>query len=251
MHGEFVEGDPPIFEDTMKEFEAEDSKTKEDSPSGPKYVEESPKPLDRLMNLEDGYKGISLDDAIRKAKFEGSELILARAKEKESGLKRISKDFDLTEEDVKSIFIYTLEKDEFGEGTPYCVVNEALSRRDEKQNLRNLREYIFYLLTGLRHLPRFKKEKVLYRGVKIDRAAAKKIYREGRTLYWTSFSSTTTDEDRAYEFVEEISKERKVEQGIDYIACDGVIFEIHGKFRGYSIGTFSRFTTEEGEQYFS
>ena len=197
----------------------------------PKFVDVFPTPLSSFLKIESSYKAMSLEDAAKKAKFVLSEILVAGDKEEENKLKaikRISKDFDMTEEDVMSIFIYTLENKKDRKKNPYKILNGALANRT-KENLLPLREYIFYLLKGLRSFPRFKKENVLYRGVEMDEED-KKAYREGRTLVWTPFTSTSTKEASAYNFT----------------GTSGVIFEIRGKFRGYSIGSLSKFEDEEG-----
>ena len=231
---EFIEnGKRLALEDVRKEFEQRPTEEKDKispSSSGPKYADPSPPSLSDLLKLGNNYKPMTLDDAIRKAGFASSEKFISEANGKMNTLKRILKDFDLTEEDIKSVFIYTLEDKENRGKSPYNVVNSALSKRS-KDDLLPLRDYIFYLLQGLRSLPRFKKQGVLYRGVRMPQSVAKDIYREGRTLTWTSFTSTSTDEKKAHLFAGE----------------NGVIFEIHGKFRGYSIGTFSSFSEEEGK----
>ena len=236
VYCEFVEcGKPSAFKDTVGEFEGgsleeNDKNTSHSTSSGPRYADPSPPSLSDILKLGDSCKAVSLEDAIRKAGFASSEKFIAEAKEKKmKDLRRIAKDFDLTEEDVISVFIYTLENKEDRPKSPYNIVNSALANRTE-EGLLPLREYIFYLLQGLRSLPRFKKQSVLYRGVKMAQSVSKRIYREGRTLTWTSFTSTTTDENRAYKFSGD----------------NGVVFEIHGKFRGYSIGLFSKFASEEG-----
>lgn len=233
VHCEFVEVEKqPVLEDAVKEFEIKylEEKSKTTSPTnGPKYADPFPPSLSDVLKLEKSYKAVSLDDSIKKAGLIDSEKFISEAKGKMKSFKRILKDFDLTEKDIESIFIYTVEDKEHKEKSMYNIVNYALSNRNRK-NLLPIRDYIFYLLQGLRSLPKFRKQDVLYRGVKIPQPVARDIYREGRTLTWTSFSSTSTDEKRAYKFAGE----------------DGVIFEIYGKFKGYSIGTFSRFATEEG-----
>ena len=255
VHCEFAEDDGlPVLVDSMGGQKDQSSKSTEEkgstttpttitrSPSPntqtnasesdkPKFVDVFPTPLSSFLKIESSYKAMSLEDAAKKAKFVLSEILVAGDKEEENKLKaikRISKDFDMTEEDVMSIFIYTLENKKDSKRSPYKILNGALANRT-KENLLPLREYIFYLLKGLRSFPRFKKENVLYRGVEMDEED-KKAYREGRTLVWTSFTSTSTEENKAKLFAGD----------------NGVIFEIHGKFRGYSVGTFSSFSEEEG-----
>ena len=239
--GEFVEGArKPVLEDIVKEYEqkCKAAKGKTDAAcKGPKYAEESPTPLSEILKLSDDYKAISFEESLRKANFTSDELI-RKSKGKMEELKKVAKDFGLSKTDIMAIFTYTFENKEEKEkkkgNSPYNIVNSALAERD-REKLLPIREYIFYLLMGLRQLPVFKREDVLYRGVNMPSGVAKSIYREGSTLTWTSFSSTTTDESRAYGFAKD----------------SGVIFEIHGKFRGYSIGTLSRYTKEEGKILFT
>ena len=238
VHCEFVEDEkPPVLEGTVKEFEGSSLELKgktsfslSSSSSGLKYAEPDPPSLSEILKLGSDYKAVTLNNAIRKAGFDPSARFIRESKEKKmKDLRRISKDFDLTWEDVMSVFIYTLEDKESRGKSPYNVVNSALASRSE-ESLLPLRDYIFYLLQGLRSLPRFRKQSVLYRGVKMAHSDVKEIYREGRTLTWTSFTSTSTDENKARPFA----------------GKEGVIFEVHGKFRGYSIGLFSKFAAEEG-----
>lgn len=230
VYGEIVDERPPVLKDAVSKFEQKPFVKKLESvcESGLKYADPFPNRLSDFLEIEKGYVPNGLEQAIKFAKFEGSEELINEANGKMEELKRILKDFDLTEDNIKSVFIYTVERKELRGKSPYNVVNKALSTRNE--DLHPLKDYIFYLLQGLRNLPRFKKQKVLYRGVKMSHLVAKNIYREGRTLTWTSFSSTSTDESKAYYFASD----------------DGVVFEIHGKFRGYSIGTFSSYGDEEG-----
>ena len=238
VHCAFIKKEnPPVLEGAVKEFEGRSLEMKgkaslslSSSFCGPKYAEPVPPSLSEILKLGSNYKAVTLNNAIRSAGFDVNEKFIREAKAKKmKDLRRISKDFDLTWEDVMSVFIYTLEDKENRGKSPYNVVNRALASRS-RASLLPLRDYIFYLLQGLRSLPRFRKQSVLYRGVKMAQSEAKEIYREGRTLTWTSFTSTSTDENKAREFSGE----------------KGVIFEVHGKFRGYSIGVFSGFASEEG-----
>lgn len=235
VHCDFIKNEKaPLLEEAVMEFERNSLKKIENASSAPpssglKYADPFPPSLSDILKLEKSYKAVSLEEAIGNAGLISSEKILNEAKEKMKSFKRIMKDFDMTKKDIESIFIYTLEDKEHRDNSMYNIVNGALADRGRKVLL-PLRNYIFYLLQGLRSLPKFKKQDVLFRGVKMPQSVVNDTYREGRTLTWTSFSSTSTDESRAYRFA----------------GKDGVIFEIHGKFRGYSIGTFSKFATEEG-----
>ena len=239
--GEFVEeARKPVLEGIVKEYEQKCKAAKEKIDAAckvPKYAEALPTQLSEILSLSDDYKAISFEEAIRKANFTSDELT-RRSRGKMEELKKVAKDFGLSKTDIMAIFTYTFENKEEKEkkkgNSPYNIVNSALAERD-REKLLPIREYIFYLLMGLRQLPVFKREDVLYRGVNMPSGVAKSIYREGSTLTWTSFSSTTTDESRAYVFAKD----------------SGVIFEIHGKFRGYSIGTLSRYTVEEGKILFT
>ena len=235
IEGNFVEK-KPVLEEAVKEFEQACLKKQGKSTAaetGPKYAESSPTSLSEIFEFDEkSYEIIPLEEAIKKAKFSDPDKLIAVGMKKKEDLKRISKDFDLTKTDIMSIFIYTFEKEGTSSESPYYVVNRALAMRS-KEDLLPKREYIFYLLTALRKLPMFRKQKVLYRGIMWPDANVRDTYYEGRTLSWTSFSSTSTDESTAYEFVED--------------SKNGVIFEIHGKFRGYSIGTFSDYGDEEGK----
>lgn len=235
VHGEFVETKKPVLEDLVKEFDQKYLAVKGGAGPvfyGPKYAEGLPTPLSEILDLGDNYRAKSFEDSIKNSNFNDCDKLISEGKKKKEELKKVSKDFGLTKTDIMAIFTYTFEKEGRKGNSPYNVVNRALAERN-KETLLLIREYILYLLMGLRKLPKFDGEKVLYRGVAIPADVAKNIYREGSTLTWTSFSSTSSDENKAYSFAGE----------------NGVIFEIHGKFRGYSIGTFSNYL-EEGKLMF-
>ena len=237
VYCEFAEdGRPLVLGEAVEEFEEKPLKTKDKTshppliPKEPRYADPFPPPLNDVLKIERGYKPVTLEEAIKKACFDGDDKFIKEAKkDKMKKLKRIAKDFDLTEEDVMAIFVYTLGNEKDKSRSLYKIVNSALSKRS-RDDLLKIKDYVFYLLQGLRSLPRFKKQNVLYRGVKMPQSVAREIYREGRTLTWSAFSSTSTDEEKARYFA----------------GKNGVIFEIHGKFRGYGIGTVSKYGLEEG-----
>ena len=114
--------------------------------------------------------------------------------------------------------------------SPYRVLNKTLGTR--KAELLSLQKYFaFYILSALRKLPEEKDVKVLYRGIN---AGSIKLdnYVPNKRMTWLGFSSTTTSEPMAARFA-------NGEGG-------GVIFEIHGNFKGRSIRKFS-FMEREGE----
>lgn len=247
VYCEFVESGKLVLEDTVNKYaelasknNGKDQSTENSANSnGPKYTERFPVSLSEILKLESNFKAMTLKDAIEKARIEDIDTIIDKAIVKKKERERILKDFDLTKEDIMSIFIYTLQNKKNSEDSVYRVLNNALANRT-KENLLPLREYIYYLLMGLRNLPRFKKQSSLFRGVRMPRTELEATYYEGRTLVWTTFTSTTTDEKAARYFASH------VEKGEPQGRCS-VLFEIYGKFRGYSIGTFSNFENEEGK----
>lgn len=240
VYGEFVEDRNPILENVVEKY-AKSSTENPVPPSGPKYTERFPASLSDILKPESDYKAKTLKDAIENAGIEDIDDVIKKAFAKKKERESILKDFNLTKEDVMSIFIYTLQNKGDGEKSVYRVLNNALANRT-KENLLPLREYIFYLLMGLRDLPRFIAKSNLFRGVRMSRKELDATYCKGRTLVWTTFTSTTTDEKAARKFASDVKNK---EEKHDPDECS-VLFEIYGKFRGYSIGTFSRYRKEEG-----
>ena len=129
------------------------------------------------------------------------------------------------------LFSYTYEAKNHDD-SPYRVINKALAERDDNA-LYNYRGYILHLLKALRRLrPVNPREVTLYRGIKGEFVKFKKEhYKEGSTMTWPAFTSTTTNEDVAYKFMEKSTLP--------------IIFEIHGAFVGYSIKEFSKHSNED------
>ena len=102
----------------------------------------------------------------------------------------------LSHDDAFAVAVYSYDlllksKDVDGRDNFFVQLNERLRLR-EATVVRNLRPYLFYLFHALDQLPRY--EGVVLRGIP---AAAldvvKERYTTGREIFWSAFTSTTTD----------------------------------------------------------
>lgn len=223
-----------LLEDFVKAVEGKHKENINNPIYGNGYAERFPDQLSNFLRLEKDYKAVSLEEAISQMKSVDGKFVVSQAKN-QARLKG-AEGFGLTDADAMSIFIYTIEK---GWASPYNAMNFALAHR-KKKTLLPVREYILYLLGGLRKMHK-SEGKVLYRGVRMDKSEAENIYYEGRTIFWTPFSSTSTNVAKAYKFANKF----KGKEG-DENKC-GLIFEIHGNVRGYRISNLSAYVTEEGK----
>ena len=186
-------------------------------------------PLDSLLDSTPDDFYMTLDEAVKKAKFKGgSYAMLRECREKAEKLEKkgFLAEIGMSTEEAAAIFVYTYE----GEG--YRTINKVLATRNIEA-LFNLRGYIFHLLNALRKLPRYRKKKVLYRG--IDGGSVnwgEDNHAVGCTLTWPAFTSTTATERVIKDFVQYTLKP--------------VVFEIRGEFNGCSISDFS-FIKDEDE----
>ena len=211
-----------------KETQAEAPKlTISDTPFFAAMVRVSP--LDSLLDSTPDNFYVTLDEAVKMARFKGGSYgMLRECREKAEKMEKkgFLKPLGMSTEEAAAIFVYTYE----GEG--YKTINKVLATRNIDA-LFNLRGYIFHLLNALRKLPRYTKKKVLYRGIDGGSVAwGEDNHAVGCTLTWPAFTSTTATERVIKDFVQYTLKP--------------VVFEIRGDFNGCSISDFS-FIKDEDE----
>lgn len=224
-----------LLEDFVKAVEGKYKENINNPIYGNGYAERFPVQLSNFFGLEKDYKAVSLEEALNQMKSVDGKSVISQAVSKMGKIGDMEV-FGLTKRDIMSIFIYTME---MGWASPYARMNSALAYR-KMETLLPVREYILYLLGGLRKIEK-SEGKVLYRGVRMNKIQAENIYYEGRTIFWTPFSSTSTNVAKAYTF----ANKNKGGKG-DENNC-GLIFEIHGDVRGYSISSLSDFAGEGGK----
>ena len=176
-----------------------------------------------------------LDEAFESAGFEDLENIKKKSQEKanELAMNGTLGSLDMNMEEAEVLFSYTYQAQK-GKKSPCYIMNTVLAERNVNQ-LQNHRCYILHLLKALRKLKRVDTNggrTILYRGIDGKTMSFdEKHYQVGNTLTWPAFTSTALEEETAYKFMQR--------------AAQPVIFEIRGKFVGYSIKAFSRFPKEE------
>ena len=104
-----------------------------------------------------------------------------------------------------AVCFYTLDTCQVDASCPpecnfFREYNRLLVRRDNKVNAA-LQGYSYFLLTGLRALPAWKGS--LFRGISRKGALQHKVrevYKQGRSVHWSSFTSCSTDPQVAVHF---------------------------------------------------
>ena len=143
----------------------------------------------------------------------------------------------MTAIDAMALFSYTSNERD-SRGYVLCnIVNKILAERDTKA-MQQAKPYVLYVLSALHKMPRYKplEGEMLYRGI-IDISGKEHFkYTVGDAFVWKSFTSTSTEKENVYTFC-----------GAGKPNVNGLLFEIYGKFRGYSISIFSKFKKEEGK----
>jgi len=96
-----------------------------------------------------------------------------------------------TREEVFSIVLYTYDLGYRGQASEnfFFQLNEMLRRRVGEE-MRAIMGYLHFILSGLRKLPDFKG--IVYCGNNKPEIVAQE-YTKGRVIYWSEFTSTTTD----------------------------------------------------------
>ena len=193
------------------------------------FNEKAEELTDKMFNFDGTPFRMTLNEAVEKAGFPEAKDMMEACDEKIRQI-RCAWEGHLTVDDIKSILIYTYELDDDTIDSPYKIVNSKLSKRSI-DGLRKIRGYVLYLLRALRKLPRFNSRCILYRGIWGENVSTDK-YKEGSSITWSSFTSTTTDEDVASNF------------------ADGsevpLLFIIRGNYIGYSLMDYSFRETEKG-----
>jgi len=139
------------------------------------------------------------------------------------------KDYQLDFNEFLAIYFYTLE------WTPkslnlYSKLNRTLCASDRSQELLPWKHYLHYLINGLRKIPIWKAQQDVYRGVALNLVGLYgEKYKEGKTISWYSFSSTTTNLKKVQEFLGD---------------QESTIFCINGCLSGRSIQKFSAHPNE-------
>ena len=192
--------------------------------------EEASELMDDAFNFDDSPLEISLEEAIKQARFHDIDEMMDACNEK---VRKIGKMWSrvLTEDDIKAILIYTYESEDDDLDSPYKIVNSSLGSR-KVSAIRRVRAYVLYLLRALRKLHRADSRKVLYRGINGDKVSDDK-YKQGSEVVWSGFSSATTDEEIAKIFTGESEFP--------------ILFVIRGNYIGYNIEKVSFRETEKGK----
>ena len=132
---------------------------------------------------------------------------------------------NLTNDDVFALALYTYElEDGEREENFYYQLNKMLQKRSVDK-MKIWSDYLFHLQNALSRLPN--KECQVYRGIPFTHEIVTN-YKLGRRIYFTAFTSTTSDKSKAMEFA----------------GTDGVVLSIH-VFTGKSIKEYSMFPEEE------
>lgn len=133
---------------------------------------------------------------------------------------------------IIALFAYTCENGTGNCDSLYTKVNTVLATRNDN-DLFNLKKYILHLLSALRKLPSYTKTKTLYRSVK---NISERARTPGEILKWPAFTSTSSNEKRAYKFIRNFK-----------MTDAKYILEITGCFRNaHNISEFSRYPKEKG-----
>jgi len=107
----------------------------------------------------------------------------------------------LTREEVYSIAVYTFDLGYGGQASEnfYFQLNEMLRRRVNEE-MRAILGYLQFILGGLRKLPNF--QGTVYRGNN-SAEIVRQEYTMGRQIFWSGFTSTTTELRAALSFAGE------------------------------------------------
>ena len=177
----------------------------------------------------------TLEESLREAEFKEIQSLLKYSREVAEYLRDegVLDKYKMTLSESMAITIYTYDNGpDMLEYNPYRIINKALATAD-KDAIRKLRLYIFYLLKALRKLKKTEAQK-LYRTI---RGSRDQTYNVGKELIWPAFTSTTTDKAVAEDFINNFNEE-----------TDIVLFEINGQgLNGYNIREFSFHPDEDGK----
>ena len=136
----------------------------------------------------------------------------------------------------RAIFAYTWEDKSDIKNSLYKKVNTVLATRNDS-DLFKVKKYVLHLLAALRKLPPYTETRVLYRAV---RNISERARTPEEVLKWAAFTSTTSNEEQAYEFFNCFKTWEETDAKY--------IFEITGYFRNaHDISAFSNFSDEKGK----
>ena len=164
---------------------------------------------------------------------------------KDKGL--VTEEFNV--EDAAAVALYTFDfgKDGMYEMNPYRLLNKALSTKKKEEKAKQLvkvRDVLYLVMCALRKLPAVKGV-TLYRGIR-DKVDMNQ-YKEGSTVTWPGFSSTTPDMNTTKAFLTNMRDEREGEErdgGEDETTMKGTLFVIEEAW-GYDVQPYSIFSDEE------
>lgn len=141
-------------------------------------------------------------------------------------------EYETSLDEAMGISIYTYE-DSNPDDCPFRVMNTCLGRIRTMEALERIKDIFFFVVSGLRKLPRFyPTSKTLYRGIR-ERVDLE-MYTRGNVVTWSAFSSASTDMSVIRNFLMSSGD------------ASGTMFIIQGDPWGYDIGDFSFFDDERG-----
>ena len=200
------------------------------------YENNSPSLKDALIQM---FKSAKFDH--QKADYL-TEDIIAKCKDRiDPEINKIKNKYNnITKEDAYIICSYTCESEE-EDYSPYRLLNQNLILDNRQKGIRNISKYLYIFIKSLRKLPRYyPQNKYLYRcidnQVKLSEDPNNKKsvpYIIGNKKTFWGFTSTSTDPEKAYEFL----KEENIKKG--------TIFKLGGDIWGYDIELFSCYDSEK------
>jgi len=189
-------------------------------PKGPLEIEEDFHPnysCEYYVKQLKGSKMKKLDDVLSSYKRWFESFVVSA---------KCTNPYELSTEEMFSVGLYawdlgiaSVRQDNF-----YYNLNVMLRER-KPETLDTLKGYLYFLQKALSKLPNL--DKIVYRGVP-DTNIVQKHYTHGTKVYWTSYSSTTTNLDQAQSFA----------------GPTGVVFKIK-VFTGKDIKDYSPFPDED------
>eukprot|EP01124_Arcella_intermedia_P026877 TRINITY_DN5150_c1_g1_i5.p1 TRINITY_DN5150_c1_g1~~TRINITY_DN5150_c1_g1_i5.p1 ORF type:complete len:212 (-),score=63.55 TRINITY_DN5150_c1_g1_i5:55-660(-) len=135
---------------------------------------------------------------------------------------------NLTFDEFCAVYFYTAQWDD---KNLYSLLNASLTSKDYSSTLPQWKYYLHYLLSAIQKIPKWQGSQDLYRGVSQDLVQQyPSRYKEGETITWYAFTSTTTNLKTVKSFLPEDKP--------------STIFTINGSFSGRCIQDYSAFQTE-------
>jgi len=108
-------------------------------------------------------------------------------------------EYGLSENEAGAITYYTSDARGIGQSqeSPYRVLNPLLAQRD-REPLEQWKDFLFFLLNGLKKLPDYKGK--VWRGFDKPISQLSYQYRHGNTIIWVAVTSTTRNRNKMLEF---------------------------------------------------